>query len=263
MNLKLKQNNTGRERRGIYLLFGCMIVGAFALYIALVRANMAIGSDVAYAGTMLFEASELAYLSVELLAFLLTYAFVLFAQFQYGTSVTLVLCGVYAVATLARRLFLALIDRSVYATLAQDFWESVGFMLADAALEFLQLGIVVLICVLSIRAFRRIYAVIQNASMRLGRESPKQQEMVYPIKKNTIFSDAIKRAALGSAATVSIVRVIGRLIYDFMLGAPTDATDALWMVLYYSVDILIGAGGYFLILHIVSLLMKRFEQWEK
>ena len=137
------------------------------------------------------------------------------------------------------------------------------FKLADSALELVQLGAIMIVGYLSVRVFDRVYSVIKGGSERLGQVPPERHALLYPFKKNTAFCDPIKRAALGSAAIVSVIRVVGRLIYDVMLGAPTDIFDVLWMVLYYSVDLLIGVCGYFVVLYIITYLTRftyRHEQ---
>ena len=48
--------------------------------------------------------------------------------------------------------------------------------------------------------------------------------------------------------------IISRIIYDFSYGAPGDIGDLLWMIAYYTTDVLIGVAGYFVMLYIVRRL---------
>jgi hypothetical protein len=80
---------------------------------------------------------------------------------------------------------------------------------------------------------------------------------VYPQKKQPIPSDPLLRAARGSAIGVSVIRVLGRLIFDVTIGPPADLVDALWMLCYYSADVLIGVGGYYLMKLVLCALGKQ------
>jgi len=48
--------------------------------------------------------------------------------------------------------------------------------------------------------------------------------------------------AIISAILLSLFKVVSRVIYDISYGAPTDLTDFLWMVIYYTSDILVGVA---------------------
>ena len=79
-------------------------------------------------------------------------------------------------------------------------------------------------------------------------------------KKKTVFSaehqrmkkNPLGRAALLSAAMVSVLRIAMRIRYDVFYGAPEDALDLMWMILYYSSDIVYG-----LLVYLTSLIILR------
>ncbi len=228
------------------LTLACILLGLFAIYIALILLNSEFSSNVVFAGTMLAELTEWAYLGVELLAIFMTYAFLLFALFADG-----VLGGVwgmlaYIATTILRHAVLLWMGFG-------EFWAETS----NLALELLQFGLVFVVCYISVLAFDRTYKVMKSGADYLDRPCPDRFTLVFPHIKQPIKSDAVKRGALASAAVLVVFRLIGRLIYDFHYGAPTDIIDALWIVLYYSADVLIGVCGYLLMLWTVRVLARR------
>ena len=228
------------------LMLACILVGLFAIYIGLILLNDEFYSNVVFEKTALEPLSRSAYLAVELLAFFTAYAFLLFALFTDGALGGLwALLACFGATTLRHAVLL---------------WLSFGELwaeLSNLTLELLQLGLVFLACYLSIRSFDRAYAVMQSGATYLERSCPDRSALVYPAARQSLKADPIKRGAFFSSAALVAFRVLGRLVYDFQYGAPTDAVDAMWMVLYYSADVLIGVGGYFLMLWIVRQLSKR------
>lgn len=224
----------------------CLLFGLFGIYIGLILLNREFSSNIVFAQTMLAELTEWAYLGVELLAIFTAYAFLLLAVFANGRSGGVWIVLAYVAATSLRHAVL--------------LWFDFGELWAEAsnlALELVQFGLVFAICYVSVCAFDRTYAVMKRGATYLDRSCPDRFALVYPEVKQPIGTDPIKRGAFFSVILLVAFRVIGRLIYDFHYGAPTDLTDALWMALYYSADVLIGVGGYFMMLWTVRQLVRR------
>lgn len=261
MNIASKQNKASGPWRRLLGLFFIGTTVLFAVYLALVSWNMKISSDIVFAQTLLPELSELAYLTVELFVFFTVYGTVIWTAFHGGCKRTLTLCGIYAILTLARQGLLVLIERSVFPVTSLDIHTQLLLQLANASLELLQLGVIVAAALLFTRAFDRYYRVVLAGVKKLGAEAGEERSsLVYPARKIRFFKDPIKRSVLCAALVVSAVRVIGRLIYDVMLGAPVDIVDALWMLLYYGTDVLIGFVGYFWMLMVISFLTQKTKK---
>ena len=222
------------------LALAAILSGLFAIYIALILLNDEFSSNIAYAKTMLSELSEWAYLGVELLAMMTAYAFLLLALFSDGAHGGVGVLVAYTATTVLRHAVL------LWLGLGELWAESVNLLP-----ELFQLGAVYVACAWSVHAFDRKYAVMKQGSISLGRSCPERTELVYPNVKQPLKVDPIKRGAAASALILVALRVFGRLIYDFHYGLPTDLVDALWMVLYYGLDVLIGVGGYCLMLYII------------
>ena len=71
-------------------------------------------------------------------------------------------------------------------------------------------------------------------------------------QKIQIKNDPLRASALLGAILISFVRVVSRISYDISYGAPTDQADLLWMIAYYSLDILIGVVAYFAMLCLIT-----------
>lgn len=223
-----------RTPRGRAVGFAILLLLLFALYIGLIFICDIVSSDVLYAGTLLPELLEWGYQGVELVAFFVSYALVLRALFDDGLRGGAVYIGIAVAASVLR--FTAL--------MAMRFiggWAVVINLIP----ELIQLALIVWVCYRSVAAFDRIFRVKSDGARTLERSICRDAE-VYPQKKQPIQSDPLLRAARGSAICVSVIRVLGRLVFDVTVGPPADLVDALWMLCYYSADVLIGVGGYYL-----------------
>ena len=241
MHTALKFLRTPRTRAAG---FAVLLVLLFALYIGLILISDTVSSDVLYEGTMLPELLEWGYQGVELVAFFVSYALILRALFDGGLRGGAVYIGITVGASVLR-----------FAVLMAMMFIGGWAVVINLIPELIQLALIVWICYRSVAAFDRIFRVKSEGARALERSLCRDAE-VYPQKKQPIASDPLLRAARGSAVCVSVIRVLGRLVFDVTVGPPTDLVDALWMLCYYSVDVLIGVGGYYLMKWILHILGK-------
>ncbi len=230
------------------MFYTLISLGLYAAYVAVIELNVMLSSDISYAGTLLPECSEWLYQGLELVAFFTSYAFILFARFVYGRRGGAAMTGIYVLVTLARYV-------ALWALGMIDGWAAVANLIP----ELIQLSVISFICHCSVCSFEQMYDVMACGATQLGEACPSRLSLVYPAKRQPCErkKDALLRGAFWSAFLVSVIRVIGRIIYDVMWGWPTDIVDALWMMVYYGLDIIIGIGGYFLILWIIRVLAHR------
>ena len=228
------------------LTYTVSIAILFGIYVALILLSDQLSSNIIYAHTMLGELTEWGYLVAELLALIITYACLLYAHFTSGHRGAVGIAVVYAAITLVRHAALMWLGLG-------DLWTETVNLLPELA----QLGAVYLACAYSVRAFDREYAIMRQGALTLGRSCPERTSLAYPCINQPIKADPIKRGAAASALILVVVRALGRLIFDFNYGAPADLVDALWMLLYYSLDVAIGIVAYVLMLRIVGALSKR------
>lgn len=80
-------------------------------------------------------------------------------------------------------------------------------------------------------------------------------EIKIPIDRKLFeFSDPFLRCMMLSALIPGVVRIVGRICSDILLGAAQDFIDLLWMIFSYASDIVSVFIGYLVIYFIVSLL---------
>ena len=244
------KHDTYQARKEGLLFLGPLGV-LFLLYLILIRLNVLVEANILYSRTLLVELTEWGYLAVELLAMLFTYATVLSYTIREGERYALRPCLVYAAFSFLRYIALTLwIDGAVSGLNTSDLIEQLGLSLLNYGLDILQLSLILLLCSLSAQALKKEYQTMQKGAALLNRELMPRTHYCYPYVMRPMRQDAAKRAACLICGLLCAFRVSGRMIYDFNYGAPTELTDALWMILYYTVDILIGIGGYFFILWI-------------
>ncbi len=230
--------------------YSMILAGAFLLYILLVYLNTIFSSNIIFAGTMLMEITDVLYLAVEQVTFFILYAYAIHYIFYGGVREGLRYALVYAIATTVRHLLLHVMFR-----IGKADWEFQLFItLANILLELAEYALVFLISYFLVRRFDRTMSVIQKGNAALGRNPVDREAMVYPSHTLPLKSDPVRLSTLLTAALISGIRIVGRVIYDIGVGPAVDLTDAMWMVAYYTTDVLIGVGGYFLMLYLLRLL---------
>lgn len=80
----------------------------------------------------------------------------------------------------------------------------------------------------------------------------------YDAQKLYDRSNALHRTALWMGLIPAAVQLLNRVRYDIFYGAPTDALDLMWMIVYYVGDILCAIIGYLVILLLLNSLLARF-----
>ena len=121
-------------------------------------------------------------------------------------------------------------------------------------LELLQCALVVLIAsTILFRAKRREEIRIEAAKRAKKEYSPYAE--YFPFSKLLNFKNPIQKAAFWVASVPMLVKIGSRLIYDIwftvMYGFYEGGIDILWMLLYYSLDVI----GYGVIVYFTLLLL--------
>jgi hypothetical protein len=233
------QRNTSRGRLRVYLY---TLIAAFVGYILFICLNTIVGSDVMFAGTMLYELTEWIYLGLELIAFFVAFAFTIHAVFSRGWRHALTYAWVYAAVTGGRYVVLYLLNWLFFGLQTED-------MLFQAAMTVVTL-------LLELMQYAAVFGVALVLTDRFDQHvvSFSRDQQVYPHRRLPLLNDPLRGSSFLAALLLGVVRVGGRLIFDASYGAPTDAVDLLWMLAYYTVDILIAVACYFVLLAIIKRL---------
>jgi len=81
----------------------------------------------------------------------------------------------------------------------------------------------------------------------------------YPFKKIYSKENPCQACALRIGILLSAVRVLVRMIFDIVYGAPKDFGEVLVMIVYYSSDILLGVIFYVFSMFVFHRLFRRFS----
>ncbi len=224
---------------------------AYVIYILFICMNNVFGSNIVFQGTMLYEITEWIYLAVELAAFFLVYAVSIYAIFRDGWKPAFSYGYVYCIITFARHLILFALNWAFFGLRTRDVPFQLLMTLISLLLELSQYAIVYVIAMLLTRRFDRYVDVMKQGAARLKGVEVDRDRLVFPFRKIPLKNDPLRASALLSAVLISAVRVASRISYDISYGAPTDRADLLWMIAYYTIDILIGVVAYFAMLYII------------
>ena len=233
------QLNTEKGRLRVYLY---TLIVAFVGYILFICLNTIVGSDVMFAGTMLYELTEWMYLGLELIAFFVVFAFSIHAVFSKGWCHGLTYAWVYAAVTGGRYVVLYLLNWLFFGLQTEDMLFQGAMTVVTLLLELMQ--------------YAAVFGVALVLTDRFDHHVPtsSRELQAYPHRRLPLLSDPLRGSAFLTAFLLGVVRVGGRLIFDASYGAPTDTMDLLWMLVYYTVDILIAVACYFVLLAIIKRL---------
>ena len=228
--------------------FAGTLCGLYAVYIGLICLNIYVGSDIVFKGMMLLELTEWAYsIVLEHVIFFVVYAFTLFSLLHDGYLKAMAFAAVYSLVSAFRYCVLMWLG---YIKL----WPSTVNFLSELA----QYAIVLVVCFVCVQRFNRVYDVMERGHARASIVCPPRLSLVYPSKTTLIGVKPFRTAAAVIGLGFASLRVISRIIFDVTLGGvPADLGEVLNMVVWYTVDILIGFAAYFGILLIIKLLSKQ------
>ena len=92
---------------------------------------------------------------------------------------------------------------------------------------------------------------------RLG---DRQRVHLFPFRKILDTDNPIQRAALAATLTITIPRIVSRIIFDIAVGFPTSIPDLLWMIVYYLLDIVTGVVGYLVMVYVIMSIEQKHRK---
>lgn len=247
----VKTNDVEHKRLSAYLL---TLICAFLGYVLFICLNAVVGSNIVFAGTMLYEVTECIYLGAELAAFFVAYAFTIYVLFARGYRRAWTYAWVYASVTAGRHVLLYLMNWLFFGLRVEDMLFQAAMTLVTLLLELLQYAAVFGVAMLLTHRFDERFSVMQQGASRLTDVTVVREQLVYPWRKIPLLNDPLRGTSLLTALLIGAIRVGNRLIYDITYGAPTDSVDLAWMLAYYTLDILIAVACYFVLLAIIKRL---------
>ncbi len=127
---------------------------------------------------------------------------------------------------------------------------SIPYLLVYIVSDLLMLAFVLLFTVICTKKYRRRRADMLAAASRLGRRP--EEKPLLPITALFARNNPLQSSLLFIGIVAAAFRVISRLFYDLYIGLPTSVVDLLWIIISYTLDLLIGFSVYFVAILVVN-----------
>ena len=223
---------------------------SIAFFVPLAYLDMQTSTNVAFKVDYLIDIIEFLQLAVSILAFAITYATLIYLFFSFEfkkirlpIAIIMLMPIIKNATNLLSEWYRDGVPSSASARNTQLL--SVG---VEAGMEIIQHVIIVLIIYFVIKKAKKAQNVKKKALKRLKKEFEPNED-AFPLKSFYKKRNPIQKAAMLSSVVISVIRLLLRIEYDIFLGGvPEEATDLLWMVLYYLGDILVGIVCYLFML---------------
>lgn len=201
-------------KRKMNLIFIGVLVFFYLLYVLVISPLYTlVCSDVLYMETYLPDVLEIAKELIDLLIWAWIFAFIIASERDEKPSAFRYLA--VPIADLARYIIGLLV--SSYSSIGDT--EALNFFIGDSAVSF---------------AFDMIHFV----SCLLICHLLISKQKAY--RKKVLFKNSVTLSAFLSSVVVSLIRIGMRIRYDIFYGPPESLTDLMWMIIYYTSDLLYG-----------------------
>lgn len=212
-------------------------------------------NDVLYMGTVLPEVFSLLSSLADIFIFGIFYGVILYVIHRFSLKASVHLLLIYGGGILYKNvgnLLMTYITDGLPTDVLPDLLNTVLYL----GLELLQTAGVVTIAALLVMGAKKREAIRKEAAVKTHKVYTPSSEYL-PFSKILNFKNPLQKAAFWMAAVPMLVKVVSRLIYDvwftMMYGFYEGWIDILWMVLYYSLDIVgYGVAVYFIMIFVMT-----------
>jgi len=197
---------------------------------------------------------------LHLIMFFTCYAATCFCLYRFPFKRSVPILAVFSVATVFKYSFNA-VSEIIFAKI-------LGFTVASGAaqrafisitvqsgLELLQYATIILIAFFVFKKHKYNEALAKKSALKLNKPY-NERASVFPFTKILSLKNPLQRVAFISALTASLFRIVPRIYYDIsqllFFKIPLTFEDHMWMLLYYSSDIIFGIFGYFIMIFIFN-----------
>ncbi len=226
-----------------------LVILALGIFLAAVCSPISIWSanDVAVAKTAFPMIWDFVMNLFQILFYWCSFAFLISLSAKYSLNGCINYILGYDICLVVRYfLTLAVSYIMLRESINSGIWSDLFYVLLDIVFDMIQMAVVV---------FFLWYFTGKNSAC-------KKKTPLY-ITSFFKFSDPYL-CVVGIAALIpALIRLLSRAYYDiFFYGAPTGLADLLWMILYYTLDILCVPIGYLVMLLIINELSLRLQKAE-
>ena len=190
--------------------------------------NIHINSDVLMEGSLLLPIWDVVMDLANYAFYWVSFAFILYAFFRFETRQSLPFFVILGVALLLRYpLNLIAVYFVNGFPLLEDFLGNLVYLLWDILFDLITFGLVIAV----------MFAIKRRAQNRKYSKQGSFFSDHLPFSKLFSIKNPIQSVLFVGAGWLALGRIVSRVIYDVFLGPPRSLPDLLWMVLYYSFDV--------------------------
>ncbi len=246
LNLKSNINEKGRKRLLLTLLISSAV---FLVLSSLILTPLYIYtcSDVVYLKTVLPEILEIIIDIVDVAAYAVCFATIIYSIFKFSfkksTGLIFIYCGYVFLKYLVNLVISSVVD-GVFSP------SDIIYVVIYFALDIIIFSIILLISNIFLRRYYERRATVEKANNTLGKKTDSVYDELFAVKKFFSPKNPLQCAALVTGMILSAAKLLSRIRYDIFYGAPTSLADGMWMLTYYVSDILIA-----LIVYAISVYM--------
>ena len=251
MNNTDNKNKKPRSFRPRLTLAVFCAVAFSVMELALTPLYIYMYSDITVSVTVLPNLVELVLKLAEIFTFAVCYSLVIYCAVTRGRRHAASLCGIYASATVIRRLASLGISYASYGYVDSSDIFNVSVYIV---LELLQITAVTLI---ALRVGKK-YNALRDEELRAARRVGDSSD-IRKLKFTRVFSkeNPLLVCALASGIILAVINIAMRIFYDISYGAPSGIDEVFIMSAYYLSDILTAVIFYTLSHIILSRIFKR------
>lgn len=246
--------------RKLFWLLCILSFGLSTAFVILAKCYTLAWSDVTTADTVL--PILLDYLSkiAEWCLYITAYAIIFYELYTEGVAPARKFIFVYAGSVFFKYLLNYLVTWITDAGMSSEYLaDNLTYIGIYIGIEWLQLLFIMLMAVSSAKAYHKFLAGQRKLAATLPNYTLEERNYTFPFKKLFSTENVLQKNALWAGFVLTVFRVVSRMIYDITYGAPSDAADLMWMIFYYTVDIVVGMVS---IIAITALFM-RFDKMEQ
>lgn len=246
--------------RKLFCILITLSFGLSTLFVALAKCYTLLATNIAFMYTILPGLLNILNSIIQWSIFAIAYAIIIFIMYAEGPSAGKRFILAYGGSVIYKYLFNFLIswltDR---VALSDIFWQNLGYIGIYILIELTQLTIVILFVRAIMAAHHRFLKGQRHLAEDVLHTELDERAYTFPFKKLLTRRNVLQKSALYTGLTLSVFKIVSRIIYDISYGAPDSLTQVFWMIFYYIADIVVGLITTLFITYLF-MMMDNFQQ---
>lgn len=208
--------------------------------LALVPLYATLEADTLYKGSLLTTVIKYVQDFLDLCAFSVSYAIIIFSTLLLNAKMTALTVVFYSLVYLLQIPLKLLMNVAVYGTLGSsaDILMDIVYLCIYLALQMLQLLLVYIIARVDSNKFRLYASALES------KKASAENKKILPLSKFLDWNNPLLRSTIKMSLLVLTLRIVSRIINDISYGAPSSFGEVMIMVVYYVSDIVYGIVAY-------------------